>query len=412
MSDRLRFGEILVRAGAIDRDRLEAIGARLAPDADLGAELVRHGVIDEARLLQTVGQALNLPTVQLGELNPDERALKLLPQALCETHHVFPVELERSRAGEHLHLAMANPTDIRAIKQITRQARRRIRPLVASARDIGNAIAVHYGGAAPSKSHQGQGESRGADSPVDMFDFSVTDLSSIEIPGSASLEESLNALHGPSASIESVPTLRSNPAMPAIPRDAFGSSATDPASMPPSPGTHDVIDRSALDPGAVEPAGGLAMASEAARLAALRESPSRRPPSPGPPRLPPTSMPPRPSGPQPTRESGFGMIRRKKRRNERVQQISQTPSAQSEPGLLDNLDSESLRGGDRVMAKYLERYQRTPDRPGGDAFLAALDRALRKSGSPTAQLLLVLVRQLVQQGIIDADALIEDLLRS
>ncbi|MGK0358016.1 MAG: type IV pilus assembly protein PilB, partial [Bradymonadia bacterium] len=182
MSEKLRFGEILVRAGVLERAQLEQIGASLAESADLGEHLVRQGLIDESRMLQAVGQALNLPTVVLTELNPDERALKLLPQALCEQYRVFPVELEQTGGAEHLHVAMANPADIRGIKQITRKARRRIRPLVASARDISEAIAVHYAGATR---HRTDGSVQ--DSPVDMFDFSVTDLSSIDAsdPGPA-----------------------------------------------------------------------------------------------------------------------------------------------------------------------------------------------------------------------------------
>ena len=136
--------------------------------------------------------------------------------------------------------------------------------------------------------------------------------------------------------------------------------------------------------------------------------------SPQPPRLPPTSMPPRPGDTGPAAhpgEAGFGMIRRKKRRNERALQISQAP-AQSEPGVLDRIDNESLRSGDRVIARYLDRFQKAPNRPGADELLAALERALRKAGSPTAQLVLILVRQLVQQGVVDAEALIDDLLET
>ena len=458
MSEKLRFGEILVRAGVLDRDKLEQISTGLAESEDLGEHLVQQGLIDESRMLQTVGQALNLPTVVLTELNPDERALKLLPQALCEQYRVFPVELEQTSGAEHLHVAMANPADIRGIKQITRKARRRIRPLVASARDISEAIAVHYAGAVR---HRADGSAQ--ESPVDMFDFSVTDLSSIEIPG-GSLDlggrpptptpqptaGKMDAL----ASLDNLAAYAPTPGpsrTPSLPPRALSQSRpparrSAPLSGPPSnpPIGRRAVDFGSLPPGnsvemrdAVYDLGSMealsALGSEPERLAALdrvsnpprsvsqpsdaatRSAPSRAlRPSPQPPRLPPTSMPPRPSETEATprtAEAGFGMIRRKKRRNERALKISQAP-AQSEPGILDRIDNESLRSGDRVIARYLDRFQKAPNQPGANELLAALERALRKAGSPTAQLVLVLVRQLVQQGLIDAEALVDDLLGS
>jgi hypothetical protein len=182
LSDKVRFGEILVRAGVLERERLDQAMAALGEgDGDLGEYLVRRGLVDEAAMLQAISRALNLPTVSLANVQPDERALGLVPRELCVEYTLFPVELESTRGGDHLHVAMANPSDVRAIKQITRKARRRIRPLVAPAREIRQAIAQHYGGGGQVLS---TGEAVRApttvDSPVDMFDFDVTDLSSSE----------------------------------------------------------------------------------------------------------------------------------------------------------------------------------------------------------------------------------------
>lgn len=148
LNDKQRFGEILVRADVLDRATLDATLAEFGEGAlDLGEVLVSRGLIDEQVMLQAVSKALNLPTVGLLQARPDERALALVPRALCVEHLVIPIEVERSRTGEHLHLAMANPADVRAIKNVTRQARRRIRPLLASARSIRAAIDRFYGAA-------------------------------------------------------------------------------------------------------------------------------------------------------------------------------------------------------------------------------------------------------------------------
>lgn len=202
MSDKLRFGEMLVRAGVLGRDDLERVLAEVsAQDIDLGEVLVAKGLVDEASMLKTLSKALNLPCVSLDQIVPEPRALQLVPRELCVEHHLLPVEVERSRTGEHLHVAMANPSDVKAIKRVTRQARLRIRPLIASAREIHAAIQRHYGGPAipvlaaqPSGSVELAGpspEAAGGPTPETtnfaiggagagaMFDFGVTDLSAL-----------------------------------------------------------------------------------------------------------------------------------------------------------------------------------------------------------------------------------------
>lgn len=150
MSDKLRFGEILVRAGALERSQLDSIlREQDAVGGDLGELLVARGCIDEPTMLQAVSKALNRPIVGLDGTQPDARALQLLTREICVEHLLFPIEIERSKSGEHLHVAMANPLDVRAIKIVMQHARLRIQPLVASAREIKGAIARYYGGPVP-----------------------------------------------------------------------------------------------------------------------------------------------------------------------------------------------------------------------------------------------------------------------
>ncbi len=145
MTDRLRFGEILVRAGALDRGTLDTALADLGEEqADLGEVLVQKGLIDEAALVESLSKALGLPTVDLSEIMPQERALDLIPREVCEMHLMLPIEVEQSRTGERLLVAMANPADVRAIKRATREARLRIRALVAAAREIRIGIVEFY----------------------------------------------------------------------------------------------------------------------------------------------------------------------------------------------------------------------------------------------------------------------------
>jgi hypothetical protein len=274
LSDKIRFGEILVRAGVLERSLLENLAREQdATGQDLGELLVARGIIDEPTMLQTIGKSLNRPVVNLESARPDPRALTLLPVALCLEHLVIPIEIETGKTGDHLHVAMANPLDVRAIKVVMQQARLRIQPLVASARDIKAAIARHYGAGsgtpAPGQSRPppvASAPSLGAPSPPArsnpalggppatpplpspprpspspptssntgskdaVFDFAVMDLS---------------AYDGPDAPVEAEPASRfgAGPATgnppPAAPPPLFGQSAAPPSAPAPlfsSPG--------------------------------------------------------------------------------------------------------------------------------------------------------------------------------
>ncbi len=233
MNDKLRFGEIMVRAGLLARDELERVLAQVSSqDVDLGEVIVAKGLIDEAAMLQTLSKALNLPCVALDEVQPDPRALQLVPRELCVEHHLLPVEVERSKTGEHLHIAMANPSDVKAIKRITRHARLRIRPLIASARSIHAAIQRNYGGVViPVLAAQASGSIELPPSPVHsaglgvsptpppassagggaMFDFGVTDLSAYsdedEASGAFTIGGAASAPDFSAPELASAPTL-------------------------------------------------------------------------------------------------------------------------------------------------------------------------------------------------------------
>lgn len=153
MNDKLRFGEILARAGVLEREALEQALKAIGDDpVDLGEVLVSRGVIDEKVMLKTISKALNLPSISLEKATPDTRAIELVPLEMCTLYCLIPIEVERGRGGEHLHLAMANPSDVKAIKKVTRQTRLRIRPMVASAREIRASIQRHYGGGSEASS--------------------------------------------------------------------------------------------------------------------------------------------------------------------------------------------------------------------------------------------------------------------
>jgi len=468
LSDKLRFGEILVRANVLDRAALDRIAREWKiKGGDLGELLVQREVIDESVMLQTVGKALNLPTVSLESISADERAVALVPRALCVEHMLVPVEIERSRTGQHLHVAMANPSDVRAIKQVTRRARLRIRPLVASAREIRIAIARWYPRAddgaptvvgrapappvsqdlmAPPPQDLNPPPAPVAPPPSDggadaLFDFGVFDLSAPDPDGALGEE-------GPS----------------------FDASFGEPPAPPEAPSPEPLELGSKLDPDLAalleysedeelstsdlnKPA--LGAPSPAASTADLGGDPPEREPSK-----------PHKAAPAAGGDAGFGIVSFKRgrgrrgpgdpgasaERRPRVQQsegssragrplpplppgMTPEPAPQSAPvqasdsgsadrvpdGVIDDrarLDigtllerytravDESDEPEDEVIATWLARYGRARRRPRADEAFDELDHALSRVRQGAGRTLLALIRYLARRGLVDPEELL------
>jgi general secretion pathway protein E len=73
---------------------------------------------------------------------PQLEALQLIPEAIARKYNAIPLTV----SGKTLEVAMADPTDIFALEALSAQSRMRIRPIVASAREIRDAIDFNYKG--------------------------------------------------------------------------------------------------------------------------------------------------------------------------------------------------------------------------------------------------------------------------
>lgn len=460
MNEKQRFGEILVRAGVLDRAALSKVLAEIEDRRiDLGEALVSKGLLDEPTMLQAVGKALNLPSVSLDGARPDERALALVPRALCAEFGLIPIEVERSRTGEHLHVAMANPTDVQAIKAVTREARRRIRPLLAPARAIRIAIERFYGpeaGAAAAR--------RASD---DLFD----DLSPAPEPVREPHREP------PARDLLREPP-REPPAARAASRDSVpdlsGATLAQPARRPsaieldeprslippdvdprPAPRSTQALRRGldadlldALDHSAMESVAGpgdLALSSRGGDYGLVRRG-VRRPRSRTDGASPSQSTPALGPGPLPALPPGLGGRRRRPERTTNRPEPRRRPGTSPPPanmptsrhagevfdaeldlptpdGVIDDRESpervdvrrllermvsetaEDESGADHVVSEYLDRYG-TGTAGTGDRLFAALDRALGDAPTGTSKLLVVLIRHLARRGLVDLDELV------
>ncbi len=129
MSKKLRIGEMLLKAGILTRQQLEeALKAQLIYGGKLGTNLVEHGFVTEEFLTSFLSKQCNIPAVDSQELdNIAGHVIESVPREMAERHKVVPFKKENRR----LDLALIDPTNLRAIDELSFKTGLRIRPYVA-----------------------------------------------------------------------------------------------------------------------------------------------------------------------------------------------------------------------------------------------------------------------------------------
>ena len=136
-----RLGDRLIGEGIITREQLaQALAAQKGTRDKVGTVLVRLGLLTEERLLTCLSQQHNVPSITLSHLDIDPEVLRLVPGPLAEKLEVLPIK----RSGNTLTLAMADPTNVLALDDVSFMTNLQIQPVVASQVVIRKAIERLY----------------------------------------------------------------------------------------------------------------------------------------------------------------------------------------------------------------------------------------------------------------------------
>jgi hypothetical protein len=140
-----RIGEILLERGVITEGDLDtALIYQRQRGIRLGAALIAKGLIKEEDLAAALGEALDIPVIDIPE-KVDLTALNLLKSTFCESHGVFPLHLEDVRGGRRqLTLAAADPLDLPVLEEASFVTGCRVSPVLATPSQIRLAILRHY----------------------------------------------------------------------------------------------------------------------------------------------------------------------------------------------------------------------------------------------------------------------------
>ncbi|MBU5638506.1 general secretion pathway protein GspE [Geomonas sp. Red69] len=111
-----RLGEMLLKLGALNASQLEQVlRAQAIYGGRLGTNLVEMGLVEEDQLARVLSEQLGVPCVDHDLLREiPQSLLGLLPLELVTRYRVLPVSLD----GKRLVIAMADPSDFKAIDEI------------------------------------------------------------------------------------------------------------------------------------------------------------------------------------------------------------------------------------------------------------------------------------------------------
>jgi type IV pilus assembly protein PilB len=119
----------------------EALEIQRAHGGSLQQILVQRGFVNETDLLAAVSEGLGIPTITLSRLKLDPGLKGLISREMAVQYQLIPVAC----IGRTLTVAMADPLNIFALDMIAATTGLTINPLMASPKDLQDAIDQYYG---------------------------------------------------------------------------------------------------------------------------------------------------------------------------------------------------------------------------------------------------------------------------
>lgn len=142
---KIRLGDLLVESNLITPSQLETILIKQKRSGKkLGEILVDDGILSEEDIAQALSHQLELPVVDLNEIQIDERILNMVSVNVLKKNVMIPYAFKESNKSV-LKVAMANPLDIYAMEDIFIITNYQVEPVIATPRSILLAIDKYYG---------------------------------------------------------------------------------------------------------------------------------------------------------------------------------------------------------------------------------------------------------------------------
>jgi type IV pilus assembly protein PilB len=138
----MRIGELLVMNGLITAEQLEhGLEEQQSISSKLGEIMIDKGYINERQLAEVLEFQLGVPVLKMSEATLDPASVHLIPESLARKYRVLSV----GRDGGRLRVAMLDPLNHEAIKQIQMVSGLQVIPMIATRSEIDEAIVRYYG---------------------------------------------------------------------------------------------------------------------------------------------------------------------------------------------------------------------------------------------------------------------------
>jgi type IV pilus assembly protein PilB len=136
-----RLGDLLVAEGLITEAQLaQALAEQKGTTEKLGSVLLKLNLVQEEQLIGFLSRQYGIPSITLSQLDIDPDVLKLVPGTIAKKYEVLPIR----RQGSTLTLAMADPTNVFALDDVSFMTNLQVTPVVASQAAIRKAIDRSY----------------------------------------------------------------------------------------------------------------------------------------------------------------------------------------------------------------------------------------------------------------------------
>jgi len=131
----------LIQAGGLSVEEIKnAIVKSTAENRSLVESVLADDRVSEEGLADSLAAYARFPRVNLASANIDPEAVKLLSQEMARRYFCIPIRVE----GRHVLVAMANPTDYRAMQEIEFTVGKPLKVLVCTRTEISDAIEKYY----------------------------------------------------------------------------------------------------------------------------------------------------------------------------------------------------------------------------------------------------------------------------
>lgn len=138
-----KLGQLLVSRGIVSEERLGIaleIQKNRGGSVLVGEVLVEMGYASDEDIVYAVATQYRLPYLPVNSYSVDEETIRLVPGSVAKKYLVIPL----CRIGNKLTVAMSNPLNARAIREVEKTSSCSVHSTVTTRRDIREAIEKYY----------------------------------------------------------------------------------------------------------------------------------------------------------------------------------------------------------------------------------------------------------------------------